>query len=217
VRIAALRGQAGLSLQLRWQRANGLLADPVLAVRVEAVLLLADMPEAGLPAEARDRLHQASGEYEAAQRLMADRPDGRAALGTFLLRRGDLTGAEAEFMAGLRLRPPGLPLFINLADLYRIEGREDDAQRVLREAIATAPEAAAPHHALGLALVRAKAYDGGIEELGRAAALAPDEPRYAYVYAVALQSVGRGDEARRVVAAALARNTSDPGLSSLAR
>jgi Flp pilus assembly protein TadD len=217
VRIAALRGQAGLSAQLRWQHARGLLADPVLAVRVEAALLLADMPEAGLPADARAALHAAGSEYEAAQRLMADRPDGRAALGTFLLRRGDLTGAEAEFTAGLRLPPPSLPLFINLADLYRIEGREVDAQRVLRQAIAAAPEAASPHHALGLALVRAKAYDEGIAELGRAAALAPDEPRFAYVYAVALQSVGRMDEAQLVVTTALARNGGDPGLLSLAR
>jgi Flp pilus assembly protein TadD len=87
----------------------------------------------------------------------------------------------------------------------------------LRQAIAAAPEAASPHHALGLALVRAKAYDEGIAELGRAAALAPDEPRFAYVYAVALQSVGRMDEAQLVVTTALARNGGDPGLLSLAR
>ena len=48
------------------------------------------------------------------------------------------------------------------------------------------PKAAAPHHALGLWLMRADRRAEVIQELKRAAELAPDDARFAHVYAVAL-------------------------------
>ena len=44
------------------------------------------------------------GEYEASQELNADRPEGRANLAGFLLRRGKANEAEQEYLAGLKLR-----------------------------------------------------------------------------------------------------------------
>ncbi len=43
----------------------------------------------------------------------------------------------------------------------------------------------------------------------RATELEPAQPRYAYVYGVALQSSGQADEARRVLAAALLASPSN--------
>ena len=216
VRIAALRGQAGQPIESRWQRANALLTDKVAAVRMEAALLLADQPGSALAPADMARLESAANEYEAAQRLNADRPEGRANLGNFLLHRGDTAGAEAEFKAGLKLAPDAIPLYVNLADLYRTEGREDDAEKTLRAAIAISPQAAAAHHALGLALIRQKNYAEAVDELAKAATLAPDDARYGYVYAVALQSTGKPDEARRVLATALAAHPNDAELLSFA-
>ena len=45
-------------------------------------------------------------------------------------------------------------------------------------------------HALGLLLVRQHEYTAALPLLQRASELAPDNPRYAYVYAVALNSSG---------------------------
>ena len=216
VRIAALRGERGAPADIRWQRANALLSDPVAAVRMEAAELLADQRPDALSHADRARLDAASAEYEAAQRLSADRPEGRANLGMFLLRRGETVAAEEEFRAGLKLEPEAIPLSVDLADLYRTEGREAEAEQVLRQAISVAPDAAAPHHALGLTLIRRKEYAQAVEQLGQAAALAPDEPRYAYVYAVALQSTGQPDAAQRVVSDALARHPANPQLLTLA-
>ncbi len=216
VRIAALRGLAAQQADTRWQRANALLNDAVPAVRMEAAELLSDVPEATLAPADMSRLEKAAGEYAAAQRLIADRPEGRANLGNFLLHRGDAAGAEAEFKAGLRLTPDAAPLAVNLADLYRAQGREDDAQATLRAAIAAAPQAAAPHYALGLSLIRQKNYPGAVKELAQAATLAPEDPRYAYVYAVALQSTGDASAALKIVQGGLAHNPTDPQLLQLA-
>jgi Flp pilus assembly protein TadD len=51
------------------------------------------------------------------------------------------------------------------------------------------------HHSLGLLLVRTDRTEEGLEQLERAAQLAPENPRYIYVVAIALNSVGSGDAA----------------------
>ena len=61
------------------------------------------------------------------------------------------------------------------------------------------PQDAGFHHALGLALARLKRPDEALAELRRAVELEPERARYAYVYAVALNSAGRGDEAMTVL------------------
>ena len=120
-------------------------------------------------------------------------------LGSFYLRRGAMADAEAELKAALRLSRQYTPAAINLADLYRQLDREAEGERTLREAIADGPEDAGVHHALGLTLVRLKRLDEAIGELRLAAQLAPEQARYAYVHAVALNSAGRGSEAIAVL------------------
>jgi Tfp pilus assembly protein PilF len=212
VRIAALHGEEAAPLDQRWQLANGLLSDPVAAVRQEAGALLAGQPPQALSATDRARLADAGAAYAAAQRLNADRPEGRAGLADFLRRSGDATGAEAELRAGLRADPSSVLLSVNLADLYRALGRDQDAAAVLRQVLALAPQSAAAHHALGLTLIRLKDTGAALAQLGQAAALAPEDARFAYVDAVALQSTGDIDAARRVANAALLRHPYDAAL-----
>src|SRR5262249_13859577 len=80
---------------------------------------------------------------------------------------------------------------------------------VLRMAIAASPRDAGLHHALGLVLTRLKRPEEALVELQRAAELEPERARYAYVYAVALNSAGRGGEAIAVLKASLARHPGD--------
>ena len=216
VRIVALRALAGAPLEHRWQLAAPLLSDPVAAVRMEAGLLLADQPLNALGEADRDRLTRAMAEFEKAQRLNADRPEARANLANYFVSRGDPAAAEAELRAGLRLHPAATTLSVNLADLYRALGREADAERTLREAIALAPQSGAAYHALGLSLVRQKRYDEALEALQKAMQLDPGQPRYAYVYAVALQSTGKPDLARKVIDEALRQHPYDIGLLQIA-
>ena len=107
------------------------------------------------------------------------------------------------------MSPSFAPAAANLADLYRQLGREADAETVLRQALERSPQDAGLHHALGLALVRLKREDEGLAELGRAAELERARARYAYVYAVALGSKGRYDEAIKVLEESLARHPGD--------
>ena len=195
VRLGALDGLEGVPADQLWTAASAQLADPVLGVRIRAAELLASVPPSKQPAADRDKFAQAAAEFVAAQRLNADRPDARTALGNFFARRANAAEAEIEYRAALRLGPSFAPAAINLSDLYRQLGRDGDGERFLRESLSRSPQDASLHHALGLTLVRQKRAEAALHELRQAAVLDPGQARYAYVYAVGLNSIGRRDDA----------------------
>jgi predicted Zn-dependent protease len=77
---------------------------------------------------------------------------------------------------------------VNLADLDRARDLEQQGAELLRKAMSIEPNNANVQHSLGLLLVHQHDYAGAPGLLRRASELAPDNARYAYVYAVALNS-----------------------------
>jgi predicted CXXCH cytochrome family protein len=209
MRIASLDMLDGVPPDQLWPVVAPLLNDPIRGVRLRATSLLAGAPTDRLSAQERATFDRANAEFVAAQTLNADRPEARAALGNFHARRGESEQAEADFKTALRLSPAYGPAAANLADLYRQLGRDLDAETVLRKALDVSPRDAGLHHALGLTLVRLKRQDEALSELARAAELEPDRARYAYVYAVGLDSVGRRADAIQTLKDNLARHPSD--------
>jgi Flp pilus assembly protein TadD len=209
VRIAALDLIGNLPPAQAWPLAAPLLTDSVRGVRLRAASLLAAVPTGSQPVADREKFERAAVEFIAAQRLNADRPEARTTLGSFYARRGLTAEAEAEYKAALRLSPQYAPAAINLADLYRQGGKDSDGESVLRAGIAASPRDAGLHHALGLALTRLKQPAPALDELRTAAELEPDRARYAYVYAVALNSAGRSEEARSLLKQAVAKHPGD--------
>jgi len=209
VRIGALDMLDGLPGDRIWPLVSPLLSDSSRGVRIRAVSVLAGVPSANRPASDQEAFERAAAEFIAAQRLNADRPEARSTLANFYARRGLTSEAENEYKAALRLSPQYAPVAINLADLYRQLGRDRDGESVLRTAIAASGQDAGLHHALGLTLTREKRPDDALGEFRAATELEPDRSRYAYVYAVALHSSGRIDEAIKVLKENLARHPSD--------
>ncbi len=195
VRIGALDMLQNAPLEQRWSIASPLLSDPIRSVRIRTISLLDDVPSDRLSVTDRGRFDRAAEEFVAAQKFNADRPEARTTLGAFYARRGRNGEAEAEYRAALQLSPQFTGAAINLADLYRQTGREDDGEKVLRNAINVVPSDGGLHHALGLGLVRLKRLDEALVELRRAAELDRNNPRYAYIYGVALHSAGRKQDA----------------------
>ena len=209
VRIGALDMLDGLPGDRIWSLVSPLLSDSSRGVRIRAVSVLAAVPTPNQPASDRAAFEQAAAEFVAAQRLNADRPEARSMLGNFYVRRGLTSDAETEYKAALRLSQEYAPAAINLADLYRRLGRDREGEHLLRTAIASSHQDAGLHHALGLTLIRERRPADALDELRRATELEPDRSRYAYVYAVALQSSGRVDEAMKLLKENLTRHPGD--------
>ncbi|WP_437611075.1 multiheme c-type cytochrome [Sorangium sp. So ce834] len=166
-----------------------LLADPVRGVRVEAARLLAGVDLGALPERAAQHLDGALREYIATQTLHADRAEAQNNLGLVFSRTGKARDAEQAYLAALRIEPGYVPTYVNLADLYRVLGRDADGVALLRRGIARLPEQAELLHALGLALVRQGHRDNALEPLKRAAELAPEQARFQIVYQAALAAL----------------------------
>jgi tetratricopeptide (TPR) repeat protein len=229
VRAAAVRwfGQGGL--ELRAQHLVPRLEDPLLGVRLEAARALAPLAPMPLPERLRDSLGRVLAEYQQAMRATAERAESNHNLGLVFADQGRRPEAEAAYRRALALDPGFTPAYVNLADLYRQIGREaggeafreiggeDKGVALLREGLQHQPLAAELHHALGLALVRAKQPGLARESLARAAELAPDNPRYAYIHAIALAEAGDQAAALAVLRAALERSPGDPALRGAVR
>jgi tetratricopeptide (TPR) repeat protein len=172
-----------------------LLSDFVRAVRIEAARALAGTDFAALTPEQQTALVKAIAELVAAEKVDADRPETHLNLGLLDLRRRELPKAENEYRTALRLDPNFVPALVNLADLYRARGLDEDEAELLKKAMTIEPDNAEVRYALGLYLVRKHDYAGALDLLRRAHELMPDNARYTYVYAVALSSSGLAEEA----------------------
>ena len=169
-----------------------LLGDPVRTVRMQAARTLAMLADDAFESpESLATFRLAADEFIAAERFNADRPEHRTNLGGFLADRGKTVAAEEEYRAALRLDPRFVPAWANLADLMRLLGREAEAESILREGLGLSPQDATLHHALGLSLVRQQRGPEALRELKRATDLDPRNERFAYVYEVAREQLGK--------------------------
>jgi predicted CXXCH cytochrome family protein len=215
VRRAALAPLVSWEPQRRWQTGAPLLNDPIRVVRIAAVSALADVPASvSLSAEQRTAFGRAAAEYRAMQTFNADRAEAWLNLGALDARLGGLAPAEAAYQRAIRMQPLFIPPYVNLADLYRQQGRDADGERILRQALTMHPPNGDVHHALGLLLVRQKRMPEAVSELATATEQSPENARYAYVYGVALDSIGQHDTARAVLAQAHERFTGDRDILS---
>ena len=211
VRLAAVGAAGSLSLDSRVSILSRLLDDPLRAIRIDAARALADAPAERLTTEQRAALDRGLAEYRRAQEINADRPEAQVSLGLLATRRREPDATQA-YERAITLDPTFVPAYVNLADHYRALNQDSSGERVLRQGLARLPGAAPLHHALGLLLARTGRSTEAVTELGKAAALAPSSARYAYVYAVALNSSGAGDRALAVLKTAHDRHPGDPDI-----
>jgi Flp pilus assembly protein TadD len=129
----------------------------------------------------------------------AERPEAHLNLGLLETRLDHPTEAETQYWTALRLDQNFTPALVNLADLDRMRGQNQEGVKLLRKAMTIDPNSADIHHSLGLALARQHNYADAIAELWQANELAPGNARYAYVCAIALNSIGAGTSAMELL------------------
>lgn len=212
VRLGALRGFAPSGpddLQL----VLPLLADPMRVVRFAAVtVLLPAYPQ--IPLALRGQLDTQVEAYLEHLATNADRAEALTNRALVHLAKNDLASAEADFRLALRRNPAWVPGLVNLADLYRGSGRDEQAGELLQQAMALAPEATQVRVAYALWQVRQGQLDGAIQVLAKGHKMRP-QASSGYIYAVALSSARRPAEALQVVDELLQADMYSPSLLQL--
>ncbi len=221
VRLAAVGALEFVEPQARLQHGRALLEDEVRAVRLEAASVLSSTPPEMLSDADQRLLDRAIAEYRVSQRMNEDRAEAHYNLGVLEDRQGFLEAAEASYRSSLRRDSTFTASYVNLADVYRKQGRDAQGVRLLRSGLHAVPHDGDLRHALGLALVRSGQKDAALLELQRAAELRPDRPRYAYVFAIALHSAGQTSRAVSILRSTHERHPADRqtllGLATLSR
>ncbi len=212
VRIGALRALETIAPKNRSALAQHLLTDKIRAVRIEAARRLASIPSNSLPPAEQTKLNQAVEEYLQAQWAIAERPEAHLNRGLVFMDRGQLTEAEEAYRMALKQDETFFPALVNLADLYRLQNRDQEGEATLRKALTLAPDNADVLHALGLLLVRSGKKNKALEMFERAAKFGPENFRNGYVYAVALSSDGKNKQALNVLEETYQRHPNDPQL-----
>ena len=212
MRAAALDALMAFPTEVRGPLAAPLADDPVLDVRVKAGRVLAGVPDVQLDVGQRSARDRAFATYVQAQEAIADRPESHFDLGIVYAERGNTTQAEQAFRHAIKLQPDFVPAYVNLSDMYRSMGRDDDAMKAIDEGLRVTPNSANLLHAKGLALVRANRQQDALDWLRRASEADAGNARFAYVYGVALNSAGQGAQAKKVLAKALQGAPYDPSL-----
>jgi tetratricopeptide (TPR) repeat protein len=161
------------------------------------------------------QLSQLIGEYRRSLSLTEDFPSTRTALGMLEWSLGRYEPARAHLESAIEIEPHYLPAILNLADLHRAQGQDMQSVMLLEQAISAAPDSAAASHSYGLLLVRQGKTTDAIEWLERTAHLDDAIPRYAYVHAVALDSLGKTREAVSALSSASERWPNQADLLSL--
>jgi tetratricopeptide (TPR) repeat protein len=202
IREAAARSLDWLTVEQRYALLASLVDDPSRSVRMAVAQQLIGLPLESLPLNAAQPVRTLLAEYRGRLDYNADMPEEQISLALYHQGMNDPIAAEQAYRKALQLAPFYMPAMLNLADLYRANGMDPQAEPLLREALRAAPDFAAPYHALGLLLVRRQKLDEAVPLLGKAAELEPLDLRYAYVHAVALWENGE----RQQAVASLERN-----------
>ncbi|MHB1036824.1 MAG: tetratricopeptide repeat protein [Pirellulales bacterium] len=146
---------AALGDRLTPETVAGLVAaagDDYRLVRIRAAMALAAVPVELLAEGARKTLDRAVAEFKTAMQARPDDWASYANLGNFHMERREYATAVRFFETATKLEPRMIGPIVNASIAYSNLGRDDEAEKCLRRALALAPANAAANLNLGMLL-----------------------------------------------------------------
>lgn len=208
LRTSAVRALRGLPPAQRFLMLRPFIQDPILSVRMEVAQVLAGLPETELRPKDIASLQPLFEEYLNVQNDHLDMPSVQLQLANFWTDRGNAAKAEAALREALVLNDQLEPAIVNLVDLLRRDARNDDASKLLSDAVMRIPDSGTLWFSQGLHYIRLGDTEAGLASLKEAAALEEEGSRHRYVYAVALNDTGDKVAAMKTLESV---NASHPG------
>ena len=195
LRRSALVALRNFDLRNQVPLAFPLLDDPILAVRIEAISLLIQIPAGQLSPAQAALFQKAIDESIQVQKFNAERPEAQVNLAGIYVALGLNSQATLAYKKALKLQPQFVPAYINFAQMVSSQRNEVEAEALLRKGLKKVPDSPDLAEALGLSLIRQQKKADALPWLAKAIQQAPDNIRYGYIYAVALNSAGQPEKA----------------------
>jgi tetratricopeptide (TPR) repeat protein len=171
----------------KWRMLSPLLTDKVLVVRTTAAFTLAKLWQQ-LTAEQKKQLTPALNEYLANQDFNNDRSFAHSNKAIIYSYQGKHDEAIKSFKAGISIEANFASAYVNLSQVYRQLGQNQQAMDILQQGIKANPDDAQLPFELAMAFIRAKDKVSASKYLAQAAVLAPQNSHYFYVLGLSLQN-----------------------------
>ncbi len=194
LRYTAIRSMGPVSQQTLLSLIAPKLYDELKAVRMEAAVRLAAIPESSLRRDDRDAFKQALAEYRQAMLYNADFAPQRYNLGNLAISQGDSETGISLFEQALQIDELFFPAKVNLAMELNRRGDNDRAAKLLREAFNQNPQHYEIAYSLGLLLAEMDNLSAAARYLGQAADGMPWYSRARYNQALALLKMEKWGE-----------------------
>jgi predicted CXXCH cytochrome family protein len=195
LRRSSIDALSTMAIADRHKLLKHLLEDEDKSVRIHAVNILAPAINISLSDSDRDILLKVVDEFVTVQQLNGERAFSHVNLGNLYVNLGENKKAQVSYETAIEKEKLYIPAYINLADLYRQMGMEEELQSILSEALKVDEAVAVIHHSMGLSLARQEKMKQAIESLQQASILEPENAQFSLVYAIALNSSGKTEDA----------------------
>ena len=205
IRYSAMNALEYFSAEDRLRYVSPLLKDSILAIRTNAIYIMADVDESLYQGELNEAYQKAKIEFQNVLKVQADFPSGQVMRGQYYQKKGDKEKAKTAYLDAIR-QDPYLPQpYYNLANLYYSNGNLQGSKEQFEKVIELNPNAGDTYYSLGLLLAEMEDLEGSEVNLGKAAKLTGD-PNHYYNWALTLQNLDRPKEAENAYKIALQIN-----------
>lgn len=213
VRYQALRSLANFPVATWLNTVGPYLSDKVRAVRIAAADMLISVPSAQIPASYYTSFTEAKKELEQYILYQTDFASGDAMAGDYYLKLQDYYNAEKFYLLGLKKDTAMNYARLNLSVLYNVTGKNQEALKVLQDALRTDPKNDRIYFNMALLYNEMKNTAKAKESLEKAIALKTQNPRVYYNYGLMLQQENNNDEAIAMYKKGLALSPLDGDLN----
>lgn len=190
IRLAAANVGALLAETHRSKVLSVLLSDKYKAIRVAAASILA-----GSQLTNMDVLHKAAEELAMANEINSWRGEGSFNQSLLYAKQGKLSDSIKLLNRSIKFDPYFDAAYVNLAETHRILGNSKLEREALKNGLLTNPGSAPINYSYGLLEIRTGNRLGAVDFFASAKALSPYNVQYAYLYYLALEGVGRTEDA----------------------
>ena len=198
VRVAALSKLEPLPPAQKFEYAINLLQDEVRAVRTEAARILSAVSDSFFSDPQRRLFDQVYEELIARYTSNLDRAESHLSLGILSENQGQFAQAEKHYRNALIRDDLFVPARMNLATMLSGQGRNAEAEELLRDSLEIQPAWGQIHYSLGLLLAEDRnRLPEAIRSLERAAGYWPENPRVTFNLGIAYWQSNRVEDAVR--------------------